>query len=273
MNTKHKTISNREGQFLYQLDSNGVSWFRTDDAYSYMPELTKGGVRSLIKRMNDKGLVTNLSGDLYWVVPLNRDPEEYLPDWHLIASSLMSGADYYIGYYSALQVHGLITQPSLREQIVTRTQMQSKELKGVEFQFIAHNAQHFFGAKNTWIDSHNRVLCSDLEKTFVDCLFKPDYSGGVVEIAKALWMSRNKIDYSKLLKYCNQFGSKTVSKRLGYLLETLDIGNEITPELKGMKNNAISLLDTSSADEGRISSRWALKINVDTETIFNAIDN
>ena len=37
-----------------------------------------------------------------------------------------------------------------------------------------------------WIDNFNKVLCSDLEKTFLDCLFKPDYAGGIVEVARAI---------------------------------------------------------------------------------------
>jgi hypothetical protein len=40
-----------------------------------------------------------------------------MADWHLIAEHLVNNAKHYIGYYSALQIHNLITQPSLKEQI------------------------------------------------------------------------------------------------------------------------------------------------------------
>ena len=82
---------------------------------------------------------------------------------------------------------------------------------------------NFFGFKKTWIDSFNKVLCSDLEKTFIDCLFKPDYSGGIVEIAKAIYMSKDKINFDKLFDYTEQFKSQAVIKRLGFLLELLEI--------------------------------------------------
>ena len=39
-----------------------------------------------------------------------------MPDWHLLTEPLACG-EHYIGYYSALQIHNLITQPSLKEQI------------------------------------------------------------------------------------------------------------------------------------------------------------
>ncbi len=61
------------------------------------------------------------------------------------------------------------------------------------FQFIYHNEKHFFGTKKIWIDNFNKVVCSDLEKTIIDCLFKPDYAGGIVEIARAIYIFRDKI--------------------------------------------------------------------------------
>ena len=48
-------------------------------------------------------------------------------------------------------------------------------------------------------------ITSDLEKTFVDCLYKPDYGGGITEITKALYKLKDKIDYEKLFRYCKQF--------------------------------------------------------------------
>ena len=87
-----------------------------------------------------------------------------------------------------MQIHGLITQPALKEQIVVNKQPKPSSLliKGIPFQFIYHNEKHFFGNKKTWVDSFNKVQCSDLEKTFIDALFKPKYAGGITEIAKAI---------------------------------------------------------------------------------------
>ena len=82
----------------------------------------------------------------------------------------------------------LFTQPSLKEQIVVSKQIRPSEIKirNIPFQFIYHNGKHFFGAKKMWIDNFNKVLCSDLEKTFLDCLFKNHYAGGIVEVARAI---------------------------------------------------------------------------------------
>ncbi|KAA6305103.1 hypothetical protein EZS27_043246, partial [termite gut metagenome] len=130
----------------------------------------------------------------------------------------LAGNEHYMGYYSAMQIHSLITQPALMEQIVVPKHMKPSwvEIRQVNFQFIFHNDKHFFGYKRVWIDDFNRVSCSDLEKTLIDCLYKPQYTGGVVEVAKALHMARERINHDRLLNYGLRFGSQAVIKRLGY---------------------------------------------------------
>jgi predicted transcriptional regulator of viral defense system len=161
----------------------------------------------------------------------------------------------------------------LKEQIVVSKQIRPSEIKikEVTFQFIYHNDKHFFGAKKMWIDSFNKVLCSDLEKTFIDCLFKPDYAGGIVEVARAIYTSKDNIDYDKLLEYARKFNSQAVIKRLGFLLEILDINTHIMLELKQMKTDSYVVLDTELPNTGKRISRWSIQQNLETETIKSAI--
>lgn len=153
---EYKTISTNEGKILAKLEEDGREWFSAGDLYELYPEEKPQNIRVQISRMADKGLVTRLYKDLYYVVPLNQDAGNYLPDWHLLAEPLTKGASFYIGYYSALQVHGLITQPSLKEQIVwDYGKSKSIDIKGVEFQIISHNKKHFFGQKKICLAHDN----------------------------------------------------------------------------------------------------------------------
>jgi predicted transcriptional regulator of viral defense system len=115
------------------------------------------------------------------------------------------------------------------------------------------------------------VLCSDLEKTIIDCLFKPDYAGGIVEVAKAIYISKDKINYNTLLEYAIKFDSQAVIKRLGFLLETLDISNKITEELQQLKTVSYVVLDTELPKVGKRISRWSIQQNLETDTIKSAI--
>lgn len=169
METKsNKTVSPVESAFLGYLAEEGKAWFSIEDAYGAFPEKSDGAVRFMLMRMLEKGLLIKVSKKAYWVVPFDQNADDYLPPWHLLAEPLAGGSRYYIGYYSALQIHGLITQPSLKEQVVReKHKTETVVLKGVEFQFIYHNEKHFFGVKKVWIDSYNKVPCSDLERTTV----------------------------------------------------------------------------------------------------------
>ncbi len=270
---KHKSISTQSGELLAFFNELGKPCFNYAEAFEAIPNSKDGTVKKLLSDMTKRGLLMRLKGGVYYIIPYEQDAESFVPDWHLLAEYLVSGADHYIGYYSALQIHNLITQPSLKEQIVVSKQiLPSKiKIKNVPFQFIYHNEKHFFGAKKIWIDNFNKVSCSDLEKTFIDSLFKPEYAGGIVEIARAIYASRDKIKFDKLLEYAVKFDSQAVVKRLGFLLETLGVGGEIIDELHKIKTASYVALDTELPKTGRRISRWSIQQNLETETIKSAI--
>jgi len=270
---KNKYISTQSNALLTFFNQKDQHCFEFSEAKQALPQSSEGALKELLSDMVKRGLLMRLKKGLYYIIPYEKDAESFMPDWHLLAESLTKGMDHYIGYYSALQIHNLITQPSLKEQIVVAKQFKPSELtiKGVSFQFIYHNQKHFFGAKRIWIDSFNKVLCSDLEKTFIDCLFKPNYAGGIVEVARAIHLSKDKIDYSKLLGYTERFQSQAVIKRLGFLLEILCIRTDILKKLQKSKTASYVLLDTELPKNGKLISRWSVQQNLETDTIHSAI--
>ncbi|WPU92479.1 type IV toxin-antitoxin system AbiEi family antitoxin [Mucilaginibacter sabulilitoris] len=269
---KHKTLGPQSATLLAKLNGEGTNAFTTLDAINMMAT-SPNTVVKLLSDMTDRGLIMRLKSGRYYVIPYDQEAESFLPDWHLVGAQLAGDAKYYIGYYSAMQLHSLITQPSLSEQIVVDRQLRPSimEVKGVKFQFIYHNHQHFFGSKKIWINGQDRVLCSDLEKTFIDVLFMPEYGGGITEIAKAIYKTRDKINYTQLLKYAERFGSKAVFKRLGYLLELLEIDTPIIDSLRQIKVSGYPLLDPSRPKEGRLISRWNIQENIDHQSILSPI--
>ena len=269
---KYKNITILSSKLLAKLSESGKNWFRVSQVYGLFPELSKKSIRQQLITMTDKDVLMRIQEELYYIIPYEQDSQTFMPDWHLLAEPLADG-EHYIGYYSALQIHNLITQPSLKEQIVInkRIKPSEKTIKDVKFQFIYHNPKHFFGYKKTWMDSFNKVMCSDLEKTIIDRLYKPDYAGGIVEIAKAIYLSKDKIKFDKLMDYAITFDSQSVIKRLGYLLELLSITTPIIEELQKLRTNSITVLDTEVPKQGKILSRWSIQQNVDIETIKSAI--
>ena len=272
-NMKNKYISTQSGTLLSYLNGQGITCFDYSLANKALPNSKASAIRELLSSMTKRGLLMRLKGGIYHVIPYEADAETFMPDWHLITEYIANDAKHYIGYYSALQIHNLITQPSLKEQIVVSKQIRPSEIKikEVPFQFIYHNEKHFFGAKKIWIDSFNKAMCSDLEKTIIDCLFKPDYAGGIVEIAKAIYISKEKINYDTLFEYAKKFDSQAVIKRLGFLLEVLEINTTIIDDLQILKTASYTTLDTELPKTGKRVSRWNIQQNLDTKTIKSAI--
>jgi len=270
---KHKYISVQSNELLAFFNEHKQNYFRFADAYKALPDIKARTLSELIRDMIRRGLLMQLKPEVYYIIPYEQDAATFMPDWHLIPQAVLSDTEHYVGYYSALQIHNLITQPSLKEQIVVARQIKPPTLviKEITFQFIYHNPAHFFGFKKIWIDDFHKVFCSDLEKTIIDCLFKPDYAGGIVEVARAIYASRADLNFPRLLEYTQKFGSQAVFKRLGFLLELLDISGAISTELARARTASVVPLDPELEKKGKINSRWSILINLDTETIKSAI--
>jgi predicted transcriptional regulator of viral defense system len=270
---KHKYISTQSNELLLYFNDKGAVCFDSKTALKVFPKSKESTVRELLSDMTKRGLLMRIKGGLYYIIPYEEDSETFMPDWHLIVKYLVKETQHYIGYYSALQIHNVITQPSLKEQIVVEKQIRPSEIKikDITFQFIYHNQKHFFGEKKVWIDNFNKVNCSDIEKTIVDCLFKPDYAGGIVEVARAIYSTKDTLDYTRLLDYVLKFDSQAVIKRLGYILEIFEIETYLIQELQKIKTPSYVTLDTELPKTGKRNSRWSIQQNIDIETIKSAM--
>ena len=264
---KHKYISTQSNELLSYFNDKGKVCFDSKTALKAFPDTKESTVRELLSDMTKRGLLMRIKDGVYYIIPYEENAETFMPDWHILVKYLVKEAKHYIGYYSALQIHNLITQPSLKEQI----RPSEIKIKDITFQFIYHNESHFFGEKKTWIDNFNKVSCSDIEKTIIDCLYKPDYAREIVEVETSIYSTKEKLDYKKLLEYTIKFDSQAVVKRLGYILELFEIETEIIKELQKLKTASYVVLDTELPKTGKRNRRWSIQQNLDTETIKSAM--
>ena len=124
--------------------------FDIEEVYNEYPNTSKGAIRELLRDMANRGKVSRLKEGLYVVVPLGEQNTTYIPEWHKLTEHLVESSEHYIGYYSALQIHSLITQPSLKQQIVVSNQQKKSKLKikNIEFQFIRSFSDWFSNCNN-----------------------------------------------------------------------------------------------------------------------------
>lgn len=272
---KNKVITENTAEFFRYLIENKKAFFTVKDVKDFMQYFSKDYIKEFLQNLIKRELALRVKRGLYVMLPYDTLLKEFSPNRHLTASVLVGKRSYYIGYFSALQLHDLTTQPALVEQVVVNKQMTPSEqlIHGIKFQFIYHNEKHFFGIKKTWVEFINQtyvVKYSDLEKTIIDCLYKPDYAGGIVEIGKAIYRVGYKMNYNKLLEYLEQMQSQAVIKRLGFLLELYRIETPIIEQLQTLKTATVIVLDPIHPKQGRIQNRWSIQINIDIDTILQA---
>jgi predicted transcriptional regulator of viral defense system len=94
----------------------------------------------------------------------------------------------------------------------------------------------------------------------------------MIEIGKAVYETRDKINLDKLISYLIQNESQVAIKRYLYLCDLLSV--EWTAHHESLIQNigsSFSLLDTTGPDQGRKNSKFRLKINIDADSIRNSI--
>ncbi len=224
--------------------------------------------------MVDEGILCKIARNIYHIVPFNVDPRAYVPDGLQVAKYMILNRKYYLGYASAMKIHGLSFTPETRVYVVTREQMKPalRSYRGISVQFIKQREHRFFGSSIMWINQMEQAMVSDLEKTIVDLLTRPGLGGGIVEAGKALYKADERINQEKLFYYFARNRSKAAKKRYLFLAEHL--GLEWAAEhdrMRGELGSCISILDPSEPDRGKCKYKYGLKINVDPACIKNEI--
>ncbi len=268
-----KHISYRSAEFLDALSNRKQDFFTLKEAAEILSDKDYATVRKLLSDMTKRGLMMRIKDGLYHRIPYEKQPDQYFPNWHLTAEAIAQPGEYYIGFYSALDIHGLITQPSMTEQVVTweRVKPKIQQVKNVRFEFITLSKNRFYGYKKQWIDDFHKVNCSDLEKTFLDCLYKPDYAGGITGITKALYKSREKLQPTRFQEYLEKFNTQVVYKRLGFIINELGLFSELQDFITGKISSSYAPLDPSLDKHGNYNSKWGIIDNIDFKTIIDSI--
>lgn len=228
----------------------------TIDEAEKMLNIERESLRVTLTRMEKEGLIERLERGKYIVIPLSARKGGYTLNELIIGSELVE--PYTISYWSALNYHGLTEQMSNTVFIQTTSRKKKRDLNifGVRYLIVKISSPRYYGIESIWIEN-KRINITDKEKTIIDCLDRPEYCGGVIEVAKAL--NNDELDYKRLSHYSKKIGNSGVVRRLGYLCEALNIPIDL-PEIN---TRNYLYLDPTLPKNGSPNSRWRLKVNID----------
>jgi predicted transcriptional regulator of viral defense system len=227
----------------------------------------------LLSELVKRKVLSRLKGGKFLIIPQEvGNVDGYLGNWFVAASEVVNSPDYYIGFYSAMNHWGMLTQPLLKVFVVTpKRQIVPMQLKD-SLTFVYMKEKFIWGINQEWVTQTQKVRISDLEKTILDGLLYPQHCGGITEIAKGIWITRDKIDYDKLGRYVGKYCKNVVAKRLGYILEILEIHtHSLLSFLKQYVKDRYDLLDPTMPNTIKNKNTWRLIDNIGKAQILNII--
>jgi predicted transcriptional regulator of viral defense system len=203
---------------------------------------------------------------LYSPVPLEAsDPGEWRIDAWVVASQAF--APCYIGGWSACE-HWELTEQVFRGIVVVTAQQVRRtriEIQGTPFRLHVVPERKLFGTSAVW-RGEVRVEVSDPTRTIVDILDDPRMGGGmrhVADVVGAYFASSHRND-ELVADYAIRLGNGAVFKRLGFLLDLLEVPQRdaLVDSCRRHLSAGLAALDPSVRSPGRIVKRWHLRINV-----------
>jgi len=254
-------LGQTEALFLAKVGSRAT--FSIANAREGLGHKPEDPTRQFLEKLQTKGWIKRIRRGRFAVIPLSSG-ENRTPQLHefVVAMELVSPAA--IAYWSALNHHGMTEQLPRTVFVATNHPVRRppKQVLGVNYKIVSLKSAKFFGVAKDWIDEQPFQV-TDKEKTIVDGLDLPQYVGGVDEIAKALAGNWSALNEARLHNYAAKIGNSAVAKRLGFLMETLALGNPEALRKAAAIAPGFSSLDPTLPKRGKHNRRWGLLINLE----------
>jgi len=177
--------------------------------------------KSLLTYYRNQGRIIPVRRSLYATVPLGSDPASTPVDPYLVAAKM--SLDAVLAYHTALEFHGkaysvytMLHYVSARKSLPLKFQAHEFRRAPVP-QLLGEKGKEMFGVmthKRSGVD----LRVTNLERTFVDVLDRPDLTGSWEEI----WQSLESIEFfdlDQVVEYVFLLENATTAAKVGFFLE------------------------------------------------------
>lgn len=258
MTNRYRTsLSPLESRILSDLAFKGKSLFTPRDLATYGVD-----TKRFLRRLRKKGWIAWVKRNLYLIAPLEAGPKGAAS--HTVHSFVLAAHlvhPYYVGFWSALNYHGMTEATPLAVYVATTKPRSRRPILDVPFIFVTLRPWKMFGTQTIGIED-DKVVISDREKTLIDCLDHPEHAGGIIQVAEAVAEEFVSLDFDRVLRYARRSRNSTILKRLGYLLELAHYQDE-AERIEALElGEGYSKLDPELPNRGPTNERWKLRINI-----------
>ncbi len=142
-----------------------------------------------------------------------------------------------VSHHTALELHGYAYSHRIIHTTFTDTDQRSFQFQrntfiAVAFPKVLREKQRTRTETIKVFRAGESLIATSLERTLVDCLARPDLSGGLDEVKRGFELARTQIDVDRLCKYVVLLENKTLTGLVGLMLERLAI--QVSTKLRGI---------------------------------------
>ncbi|NQY73615.1 MAG: type IV toxin-antitoxin system AbiEi family antitoxin domain-containing protein [Candidatus Margulisbacteria bacterium] len=269
--TRKNMVHSRLGtDFIRKLSTKGDRIFTSDRGREIAPSvgISEDYFNQMLHHLTKAGWLVRIRKGLYALsstVPGVTPAHEYE-----IAMALVDPSA--IAYWSALNYHGLSDQiprkvfiqtlknvsiPRDRTKKVGQSQYQ---IEGFTYHFIQIKPERFFGTEKVWV-GEAKVTITDPERTLLDGLMMPYNCGDFSEVLSAFEIRKDNLEVKKIIDYALKLDT-AVAKRLGWVLEEMEIDPNLLRPLEELPIKGYRPLDPTNERKGPCNKRWRLQENL-----------
>ncbi len=263
-------LSVRERSILGDLLRAGHTTINVEDIVAKLG-LNRPLANKILSRLEKKGWLQRTKRGIYIFVPIDSSTPDTIPEdpWAL-AMDLFKPC--YISGWSAAEYWEL-TEQIFNTTVVYTVQSQRKGIQKIaNITYRTHQipAKELFGTKKIWRNDVP-VIIADLHRTIIDILDSPELGGGgrhSLDVVRTYWESE-KADLNLLYEYAEKLNRGVIFKRLGFTAEIFgQIPESWLEKCRERLSAGISNFDPTGPKQGKIISRWRLRINLPVEEML-----
>lgn len=273
--SERKTIEGRGSELLVHFAQRNPPVFEAREAAEFLAADPSTAAR-ILSTLVARGWLTRHRKGIYEIAPLWATADlPYDPD-RFAALARWVREPYYVGFRSALEIRDWLDHP-VRGRIwiaVATPHHAPATMRDHVVWVVLRKDRLTWGRERHWIGDQ-AIWVSDPERTVLDGLHLPRHIGGVTEVIAVLVRAWPAFDRARLIEHTDRLGIDAVRRRLGFLLETVDLpgGRQVAQKLyksRSTSRRSPVVLDPSLPVEGSVDRRWGVRVNLDPSEISTA---
>ena len=250
---------------IKELSQHGHRIFSTQEAKSYAHSIgvQEEYIPQLLHHLKKSGLIHPLLRGLF---ALSNEvlPGPPLHEYEIAMRLIQPGA---ICCWSAMAFLHLTDQSINRTYILapagqTKTNSPYREYNVVNRHYVVIKTipELYFGIEQQW-QGEVSFYVTNLERTLLDGIIRPQYCGGFREVLHAYQEAASRMNISVLMDYAKRH-SIAAAKRLGWILECLDLFPDERVYLRQIPYKSFIKLDASGPNKGICNKTWMIRENI-----------